>query len=366
MTLQTVSRGFVLPSGYSSLAAAPTYTTTAMTIDASGDKAAFILQVTKTGNIHKVHFRTAATHTANGNADVRLETLSAAATPATPSGTLWGTNTNGTQAVAAANTWYTTTLTADAAVTEGDQIAVVIVADGTLNTNIAAFGDDTDVNFSYPLLFTASWATVSGQPIVVLEYDDGTTIIPPGCHAFSAINTNTYNTGSTPDSYGLQFQLPFGFRIRGGWFWNDLDGDAAIRLVSTSYNQGAGTGILTSVSWDKDVDEANTAGVHWFWFTAGYECSASTNYRLLIEPTTGTSLTLYDYTVNSSAIMDATDGGNNFHLTTAKDPTGNGSWTNYNNGTDGYRKPFIGIIVDGIEIPAGGGGGTGGSYMFAA
>jgi len=62
-----------------------------------------------------------------------------------------------------------------------------------------------------------------------------------------------------------------------------------------------------------------------------------------------------DWNLPSLAAMDAHAGGRLFHLTTAKDPTGDGDWTNYNSGT--FRKFFGGLVLDGFDDGAGSGGG---------
>jgi hypothetical protein len=44
--------------------------------------------------------------------------------------------------------------------------------------------------------------------------------------------------------------------------------------------------------------------------------------------------------------------------TTAKDPNDDTDWTNYNNGTDGYRFLWAGLLVTHLDDGAGSGGGS--------
>jgi len=125
-------------------------------------------------------------------------------------------------------------------------------------------------------------------------------------------------------------------------------------LVSDAYHQANKTGILATLTVDKDIDASSSPGMVQLRFTAPYVLAAATWYRLIIEPTTTTGLIIYDFNLPSLASMDAW-GGASFHLTTAKDPTADGSWTNYDSGT--FRKPFLGIGLSAFADDAGGGAG---------
>ena len=315
-------------------------------IDAADEKAACMVQAPKTGTISKIGWRSG-TVTTGADILVRVETLDESASRSRPSGTLWATDTSATQTVQDTddNTWFTTTLTAGASVTKGDKLAVVISQPSSSagNMQVSSIAVDTLIGtvgqFPYGMIYTTSWTGSGSAPLAIaLEYSDGSyefiETLP-----IKSVNSTAFSNSSTPDSRGLRFQLPFPCRVTGGWVYIALTENVDIKLVNTSYDQGAGTGILASVSFDKDTSRIASANFLAFAFTATVNLSASTNYRLLIEPSSTTNLTVYDHEVNSLALLDAYPGGQNFHLTTAKDPTGDGSWTNYNNGTDGYRVP---------------------------
>ncbi len=354
-----------MPRMASSANAAPSFTTNALLIDAIDESVAFIVQAPRTGTINKVGWGTR-TVTTGATLDVRIESIASAAK--FPAGTLFGTNTNGSQVVADANdnTWFLTSLTSGASVTKGQDIAVVIKNPGASagNLQIAGFADDANtLDFPYAGLNTGvsptiSYASAAAAPILAFEYSDSPTVVPvPGCWPMKGtITTTTLGTGSTPDVVGLRFQLPFPCSILGAAPWIDADGDYKMMLVSEAYHQANATGILATLTVDHVHENATTAGYHEHVFAASYDIAANTWYRLVIEPTTATTLGFHDFDVNTLALMDAYPGGQNFHLTTAKDPTGDGSWTNYNSGT--FRIPFISLIIDKFDDAVSSGGGA--------
>jgi hypothetical protein len=305
--------------------------------------------------------------TTGATLDVRLETVNA--TTGMPSGTLYGTNTNGSHAVLDANDTvvHTTQLTADAAATQGDLVAVVFVNPSASfgNMQISCNSAQMEVqNFPYNASFAASWSkgVTLGPPMFALEYDDGTYAPIAGVHPpATAITASTVNTGTTPDVFGVRFRFAFAVRVRGCYVWMNGGGNPAVRLVSSAYHQANATGILAPCDTDGDVRQQGIADIHHLMFPSSVDLSANTDYRLIVEPTTATSMVFYDFTVGALAQLDAWPGGRNFHLSTAKDPTGDGDWTNYNSGT--FRMPYIGLLIDAIDAGSAGGGSIFGSVV---
>jgi hypothetical protein len=365
MALVAIHGGLLIPRSPIGFTTSPSFLTSALAVDAADEGVAFVVAAPKTGMIAKVGWATR-TVTTGATIDVRLETLdTSGAAPARPSGTLWGTNTAGSQVVAAAddNVWFLTSLTAAATVTKGDRLAVVIKNPTASfgNMQISGFQDDADSAFPYCLLNTGvspatSWAGVTGAPIMAFEYSDGTYAPIPGVYPIrGTITSQTLSTGTTPDVYGMRFRLPFPARSPAAWAWIDADGDLAVKLVSTAYHQANNTGVLGTATLHRNVRVNSNPGIQWADFDAAVTLAANTDYRLVVEPTSATSLTAYDFDVNTLDLLDAHSGGRDFHLTTAKDPTADGDWTNYNAGT--FRKPFLGIMLDAFDDGTGGGGG---------
>jgi len=316
-----------------------------MLIDAASEKAASIVQASKTGTISKVGFLTG-TVTTGDTVDVRLETVSAA--NGDPTGTLLGTNSNGSQVIADAddNTWFLTTLTTGVAVTKGDIFAVVIVngaAPGNLNIKAAAKPVSYDM-FPYNDLYETSW-TKRGYdcPCVAFEYSDGSYETMTGVWPVSAFNTYAFNNTSTPDHRGLKFKLPFPFRLIGFWALLDLDENVDVKLYDSD-----GTTVLETLSIDKDIRWVNNYGFHHYYFVSNHSLLKDVFYRLVFEPTTTTSIGLHTFSVNAAAIMDSFAGGQNFHATSKKDA----GWTDVTT-----ERPLMNLLIDGFDDGAGGGGG---------
>lgn len=351
MALQSIPGGLWLPRpllGSQFLAFATT-----LVLDAADEKAGFLIHAPRTGNVRKIRWRTG-TVTTGATLDVRLETIDAAT--GFPSGTLFGTNTNASQVVASTddNTTFLTQLTADAAVTQGDLLGVAIVNPSASPGNmvISAVRWDqpmTAGDFPQCALFTASWATVGNiAPVVALEYDDGSYAYVEWCHPVTAINSVTFANSSTPDVRGLRFKVPFPCKASRFWVYADADGDFDVKLLDSD-----GVTALATVSVDKDVPGAATAAGQYFRpFPADITLVKDTFYRLVIEPTSATSLTVYDVDVPTAAVMDALEGGQNWHYTSAKDPANEASWTQVLT-----KRPFMGVKFSAFDDGVGGGGG---------
>lgn len=322
---------------------------TSFLLDASGEKYAVVMQAPKTGSIRKVHFRTA-TVTTPTDTDVRLETVSTA--NGDPTGTLFGTTTNVTVASGSitSDTWVTTgALTADASVTRGDIFAVVIAPSGSPNYNIAGAITSAGANQHIPYTdhFTSAWAKGNTPPVIAVEYSDGSFAYTPWCLPASAINKHTINTGTTPDEIALKFTLPAPVRVSGLWLSADHDGDMDAILYSSD-----GSTVLASVSLDKDIRRsASFFGSFRLMFATQVSLSASTVYYLALKPTSVTSINIYSFDVASAGVLDAVGGGQDMHYAAQTDAGGFSATTT--------RRPFWGLVIDGIDDGAGSGGGAG-------
>jgi hypothetical protein len=309
-------------------------------IDAANEKLAFILYAPKSGSIRKVGFRTA-TVTTGIAIDVRIETVDA--TTGDPTGTLWGTNTNVSHTIADADDnvfLVTAALTADAVVTKGDLIAVVLAGPGagSFAINFAELTDDSVSSgpvFPYTDHFTGTWAkaTTGGGQIFALEYSDGTYAPIPNVWPIGQVQTDTFNSGSATDERALKFKFPFPVRVTGFWAWLDLDGDCDVVLYDSD-----GTTALLTKSLDKDIRVGTVGRTMTGFFSGTVNIAANTFYRLAIKPTSGTSLSSYRLQTNTAALMDAMSGGANFHGSSRVDA---GAWTDAT--TD---RPLFGLYVD--------------------
>jgi hypothetical protein len=318
---------------------------------------ATVFQAPKAGDIRKIHWATANV-TTGATVDVRLETVNTS--DGFPSGTLVGTNTNASQVIANGDdsVFFSSTLTADATVTAG-QIMAFVVMNPTVSPGamvLAGSAAGADGNFPYGLTKSTTWAKTSILLMFSVEYDDGTLVPIPGIMpAATAVTGTNLSTSQTPDVGGWLFESPVSMRVVGGWFYADRDGDVSLMLVSTAYNQGAGTGILAqSGTIDADMRRDAAGRITLAYFTTPYDVVAGTSYRLIMESSTTTTSVLYDYNASLLLTLGGWPIGGCF--TTAKDPTANGDWTNYNSGT--FRRPLMGLVVGGFDSSVGVGGGS--------
>lgn len=304
-------------------------------LDAAGEKAAFVLQCPKTGNIHKLHFGVSFLVTSTST-DVRLETVDA--TTGDPSGTLEGTNTNGTLAVVT-DGWHVITLTADAAVTKGDLVALVIAPSGTpsYRVNLSNAGGTTGI--PYTDHFAAAWTKGGIPPCCALEYDDGSFAYMPGTIPATALNVHAISNATDPDEIALKFTLPHSCRVAGAWIMAERDGDVDLVLYDSD-----GSSVLESVSLDTNISGFNTGRLHLALFDTPVTLLANTAYFLSAKPSSATALDVYSFDVDTAAVLDQMAGGQAFHYREAVNGTWDAALTT--------RRPFMGLIIDGIDVPA--------------
>lgn len=361
MAITTIpGRGFYLPAP-NPIWNAPTFASQ-LGMSVANAKIAWVFAAPKTGNIAALAWRTTAVSVA-GTLDLRLETVDT--TTGAPTGTLVGTNTNVSLAIVGgnANSQIVSTLTATAAVTLGQMVAWVPTNPPSSPANLSAGGlsmPGGSTNMPYGLTFNGtSWTKVpTAWPLIGCQYDDGNWYpIDGALFPGTALTATNFSNSSTPDCRGLRFKLPVPVRVCGAWVSIDLDGDCHVRLVTTAYNQGAGTGILATASLDANVRGTSGGSVYFVTFDSAADLAKDTYYRLIVEPSSGTNLSVYDITLATLAQLGGIAGGGvDFHLTTAKDPTGDGDWTNYDSGT--FRSPYMGLQIDGVDGATSGGGGS--------
>lgn len=367
MTLQNLRSSVAIPS--TPVVVSTTPSSTSITIDAANEIAAFIVRAPKAGNIRSVSWNCVGVGT-GGDITVGLYQVDASTGFPADTPTPLAANTFATKTLATTDSndhVGSGNFTADATVTRGQLFAVCFINPGASfgNIQIAAFADQIPGQFPYSALFTGTWAKVTNAPNIVLHYDDGTAEIPAGCFGLGTADGNglggissAISTSTTPDVWGARIVPPFKMRVTGAWVWGDFDGDCNIKLVTAAWD-GASSGLLASSAMDADVRTAATAGIAFVAFDTAVELDVGSAYRLIVEPTSTTNSTMYSIGCLTQAQFQAQCFAGAFALTTAKDPNDDTDWTNYNNGTDGYRFPWCGFLVDQLDDGAGGGSATG-------
>jgi hypothetical protein len=307
----------------------------------TGSKWGWVVEAPKAGNIHKIHWRLGTVSTAT-DVDCRIETVDAATGLNT--GTLWGTNTNGTfPAPYSSGAWATVTLTADATVAYRDRLAVVLVPTGSPSFNISSdlgIASGTFLGFPYKLSGTSgtmSAAAPNGPIVLALEYSDGSFAYMPGTNPVKTVTNTTFNSGSSPDEIGLYFKFPTKVRVGGFYCIIDLDADCDVVLYDSN-----GTSVLETVTLDKDLRGSTSATLRFQRFASGYELVANTFYRLAYKPG-ASNVTVPDLGYDSAAMLNQLSPGSDWVYTSRTD---GGAWSQINT-----RRPVMGLMVDQVQIP---------------
>ena len=300
----------------------------------------FVFQAPKTGTIDRVLWQSG---TAVGlpTVDVRLETVGTGS----PSGTLFGTNTNIVTGTVASNTAYESTLTTGASVTQGDFLSLVWAYNSGTSIQIALASSATSsMQLNLPQISTAgTYSLISGRlPYAALRYSDGTYCpIAPGGVAYGILSTTSqYSSGEE----GVRFRFPGPVRASGFWTTHDPDVDVTYNLYADATAPG-GTAIRSlAVATTRFIQK--NAVVSQFNFSSSVTLAANTWYRLVgaSSGSPGTRFSVNTIPSASYASAVATD----HHETKSS----GGSWIDTTT-----ILPQIGVVIDGLDDGAGSGGG---------
>lgn len=300
-------------------------------------KVGFIFRAPKTGNIDRVVWYSG-TATGSPTVDVRLETV----TNASPSGTLFGTNTNVVTGTLASSTEYESTLTSSASVTRGQLVGLSLNYNSGTSIGIGidqAWQQIYSTNH-FPQINTAgTWSIIGARTMrALLRYDDGTYVSPviEGC----AYGTSALVGFFTSGEKGIRFRLPYGARISGFWMNADIRNDVTFNLYADS-TAPAGTALLSKQMTSASLIAAS--GIRQEPFDSSYTLLADTWYRLVVAFTGATGTRYLLNTYGTSARRDAI--AKDFYYTESS----GGTWVDTTT-----QCPQLGIVLDGVD--SGGGG----------
>jgi hypothetical protein len=246
---------------------------------------------------------------------------------------------------------------ANRSVTRGDYLVMVcdfpsfVAADSVTVQSWTPFGGNT-ANFPFGISATNTVSVVR-IPQYFLHYTDSggfwACVCPWMIPAIST-TTSSIDTGTTPNEIGLKFQVPFPCKLSEfmGWITMTAAGSDFDFIL-----YDAGSTPVATLSQDGDYKAGATSLRLWhLWLQTEYTLTANTIYRLIIKPTTTNNIALAYY-VFPSQLAAMIPGGANWCLTQR---TG-GAWTDFNNGTDGYRQPCISLGFTAFDDAASAGGG---------
>lgn len=254
-------------------------------------------------------------------------------------------------------------------VTAGDRYAVVVRCisrtSGSVSVRYVQYGTADMMSYlgNSPVeILCYGYAGGAGTyyvstPAMVLEYSDG--LAPQTHNLLPNITsaTTSWNSGSNPDRRAMLFKFPdYSVRVAGAWVYVDADSDIdAILYGPDGYTVVAGPYTINNL-----IRPANTSRSHYV--PLNVSCNQNQWYRLALLPKSTTNImsALYTYAdIGAYDGMTATHEGLNvqYSVRNGAPSSGDAAWGDY----DDQRMP-IQLIIDGIDIPA---GGSGGIYMPA-
>lgn len=333
----------------------------ALTLNASGDKLAFIVQCPKDGTLDSFEFMTSSVSN-NPDNGIRCSFQTVDGATGLPDDT--DDQYRDIIGALSANAWQTPGLiTSDGTdggskrtVSSGEMIACVIkfvswVTPDSFNLNVLAGATNGIAGSCYVGNgTTGSWAKPNNYaPNLLLKYNDSTyAVFPLPVGPWSAITASPFNNTNTPDEIGLRFQVPVQCEAVGIWVRADFNADVDVVLYDDS------DVAQRTVVMDSTIQFGALNLVREFYFDP-ITIPASTTYRMTMKPSSASNITFETLTLPSNAYLAALPGGSTWYRTERTDA---GAWTD----TD-TQYTLMGLIVDGYETSAGGGGG-GGSYTF--
>lgn len=313
------------------------------TLDAAGEKIAYITYVPEDGTITHVTFRVAGLTTAQ-TLRVSLQTLDASGNP---SGTLYGGSTAGTQASPTANTWYRVALGTGATAVGGDRIAIVVEWDATagslaINTYLApaSYGPQMVYMAEYT---TGAWVKTRTR-LGMFAFDYSGTYYPLIAAPVTGAS-EAYHDGLANDERGNRFVLPFKARAIGAWFHGQIFSTAGSGQVKL-YGETTESVALAYASLAAPADYHT----HFVFFANPVSLNANTTYRLALRATHATEYVgILVGTATTNATLGAFDWGANTYYTARGN---DGAWTDTNT-----KVSIMGLILDRLSDDAGGAGG---------
>lgn len=337
----------------------------AITLDSTSDKMAWIGTSPVTDSITTIYFRTQ-TVTTGADVDVRIETVSSGR----PSGELWDTTTNIVVTVADGddNVWKTATLTSAASLNAGDQFAIVIASSaGSPNMGLATGSDSLSPSGfcgSFPSLVantTGSYAVVTLLPRSfewIVEFSSaGIKYMPSLSPLDGAMTLTAFNSGSDPNERALRFIVPFKCRIVGARV-SLANGNAGADLTMSLWDSTGDTDAeaLAQVVLDADSKTVVTSdGYVSAFFDTAVTLTVGSTYYIGIRADTANNQSLYELSTAGSgepagAIKAFPAESTNLYLATRTWSGGSaGSWS-----TTTTTLPVIELLIDQLDDGSGG------------
>lgn len=310
----------------------------------SGEKIAFKMFAPKDGTIDKFEFRLGASGATATNG-IKVSFQGVSATTGKPDGVISAYRT--VSGPFSANQWVVPGLmTSDGtdsgtklSVTRGQEIFVVIEYAGAfVGGNFIAMGVATNnapANLYYSAFQFGVWTNyIANAAIGALKYDDGSYPALGPVWPFKTLASASINTGTNPDEAGMRFAFPTDLYVSAVRFRADIDNDCELRIYDSQYN------LLHTLSLDKDKRYDANEGMFEVPFPSDVAFAANEYYLAVLRPTSASSIGIPYYTVNDSAMLSFSAGGNLWHWVERQN---DGTWAFIED-----RRPFFQFRIVGI------------------
>lgn len=321
-------------------------------LDADGEYVSAVFRIPKTGTLKKVCVCVGSISSPD-TILVRLETVSGTH----PSGTLYATGASGSIESPTQGTMYWVALNGSTgvSVTAGDLVALKMsldYVDGYVRIEMNNTALSTGASFPYLANYLGGSSTVATiSPMLSLQYGE---IISIYGMAACQHATESFGDESEPALVGNMIKFPFGCRVTGVALVADIDYAANIILYDSSTADADFSTPLATLTIDPTARGYSSAYTHRYMFTSPITLTKDLWYRIVLAPTTadvvglGVSTFLDDGSLHG---IDAVPMGQNCVYTSANaSPGEEADWAQ-----DDTKRAMIALVVDQIDIPAGGG-----------
>lgn len=317
-------------------------------MDADGDRCGIVFRASKSGTLVGCDVCIAAVGNAPDNG-LQLGRQGIDAATGLPDGTFVASVTTSGGQPSAAGWLAPGDWDSPQVVTRGELVCVMITqaAGFTASDSVTVAGGVMTAGLGFPYAINLTGGKEDTYiPLIFPRYSDGSyEPIEENCWAVSTLtNHASIASNTTPDELALAFTPRWPLRVRG------------IALQATTAAGGdfdavlydAAGRVLASQSHDADI--LQSTGFRWIivTFPRSVELRPHARYYAAFKPTTTTANSIRSYygTFPSAAAMETTFGGVEWAMATRTD---GGAWTVYDNATNGYRKPRISILIDGLD-----------------
>jgi hypothetical protein len=257
----------------------------------------------------------------------------------------------GTDTITANSLQVTPIETGSRSITHGDLIAVVFELQSRVSDSIVVGYPSVSTLMPYGTADTGSGpAKLTLPPMVTILFDDGTLgWFGMDSYAFRIPSVGAFGSSSTPDEYGLLFQVPVEMTITALF--------AQVGSIASTddfelllYSDPLGTPVAErTVTVDADLV---STGLYFEGGIADFTLAAATNYVIAVRPTTTNTITIGKIALPGAAYRACMPFGTTTSQVSRTDNTGAfGS-------ADTALLPLFGVWVSAIHDGTGGGGGA--------